>query len=234
MVRQNKVGTDLRAVRVVYPPLWRENGPLLLLLLAAASTARADEPDEPGFHFFVVPSPANRCHVVQTVRPWHETASVAQFGRLQVFATETGQELWRLDGVLCRENGVFPADDGEHLILVRDSVRGGKDPTDMARPVILFYTHGQLSKSYSLGDLHIDPAKLQNSVSSTHWIATESNTQTWVWDWPPDSEQAEIHALTFPKPNPHWQRGIFELTALDGQTFRFDPITGGQLPEAGK
>ncbi len=154
----------------------------LLLFLLAVSVVRADESDEPPFHFFVVPSPSDKVHVVQTVRAWDHAADVRPFGRLQVFETESGREIWRLDGTLAYATDVFPADDGEHLVITSSSVSGGRDPVNPTATILAFYAHGRLLKSYSLQDLHIDLAKLEHSVSHTHWFTPRAAYQGWHWE----------------------------------------------------
>src|SRR5688572_24620006 len=113
----------------------------LLFLLAMKFAAWADASDEPGGHFFVVPSPANKFHVVHTVRRWSDAPNlnVSQFGRVQVFETESGREAWRLEGILVDQGGIFPGDDGVHLVILNRGLWGVGARMKRDQTVIRFY-----------------------------------------------------------------------------------------------
>src|SRR5687767_3721282 len=128
----------------------------LLTLIAAVTLVHADSSDEPGSHFFTVPSPGNKFHAVHTVRRWAGIEKPEQYARIQVFETESGREAWRLDGVMASEGELFPADDGVHLVLLARSIWGVGRAIKRNLPVVQFYERGQPMKSYSLEDLKID------------------------------------------------------------------------------
>jgi hypothetical protein len=205
---------------------------LLLLFLLEARGAFGDETDTPQFHFFTVPSPANACFAVQSVRPWPGSGGIGlgdivQYGRIQLFRSETGAELWHIDGVLCHAEEVFPADDLKHLAIVRCAF-----PSRLVEsvPVVSFYAEGKLVKSYMLGELGFDFAKLDKSASHSSFARTERSTNAWSWQWPLGSKDAEIAEMALgTPPNPVWRGTVLELRALDGQRFRFDGVTGKLL-----
>jgi hypothetical protein len=201
-----------------------------LVLVSATIGVWADSPDEPGDHFFIVPSPGNKFHAVQTVRRWKDSQHPRQFGRLQVFDTESGKELWRMEGVLADQGGVFPADDGVHLVILEQSLWGIGDRLKRDQPIIRFYARERLLKSYTLNDLRIDGAKLPHSVSHTQFYIFRPALGGWNWEWPLGTEAAENHLRFTTEPNPSWREGIFELKTADEQRFRFDPRTGNQVP----
>lgn len=201
----------------------------ILILLAPTTFAFADASDEPGVHFFTVPSPSNKFHVVHTVRQWRAASSVSQFGRVQVFDTESGREVWRLDGVLVDEGGVFPADDGIHLVVLRRRLWGVGAEVKRHQPIILFYARERLLKSYTLDDLQIDAAKLSHSVSHSEFYLYRPMLGGWRWEWPLGTEAANIEMRYTTEPNPYWRDGAFELRTIDDQRLRFDPATGGKF-----
>lgn len=199
----------------------------LLLLLFAVHCAFADEPDEPHFHFFTIPSQANTCFVVQSVRPWSGRGDASQYGRIQLFRSDTGIEVWRMEGVLCNANEVFPADDLKHFVIVRSHFPSRQIDSV---PVVLFYAAGKLIKSYTLKELVFDMSKLRKSVSHAEFARTARATDAWIWDYPLGTEGADAAALAVDaKPNPYWRGTVLELHTLDGQKFRFEGTTGKLL-----
>ena len=133
--------------------------------------------------------------------------------------------------MLVNETDVFPADDGEHLALAPAELAYVGNAVTTTTPVVSFYVHGHLLKSYSLQDLHIDPTKLEHSVSHARLFKPQAAFRAWRWENPLGTREAEVDQLLDP-PNPRWQNGVFELNTLDGQTFRFDPATGNLIPSA--
>jgi hypothetical protein len=205
-----------------------------LALAFANALAFADQPDEPRDHFFTVPSPHNKFHVVHTVRSWKNVPNQSQFGRIQVFNTETGREAWRLEGALFEKCGTFPSDDGEHLVLLMCRLRGVGAEVKRNEPVLFFYERDRLVKSYSLEQLKIESAKLPHSVSHSEFYQYREMLNGWHWEWPPGSREFEIEIRQMSEPNPYWQDGVLELKTNDGQKFRFDPATGAMLPDKRK
>jgi hypothetical protein len=206
---------------------------LFVLVLAMPVTAKGDASDEPGGHFFVAPSPGNKFHAVHTVRRWKDVPNLSQFGRVQIFETETGREVWRIEGVIVEDGGVFPADDGVHLVILQRTLWGLGDRMKRDQPIIQFYARDRLLKSYTLDDLHIDPKELPHSVSHTQYYRYQSMLPGWAWEWELGSEAAETNIRYGIEANPIWRDGAFHLKTADGQQFRFDP-SGKRLPLAKK
>jgi len=176
-------------------------------------------------HFFAIASPSNTCFAVQTVRQWKGGgAGNRKYGRLQLFRSDSGEELWRINHLLSSPNEVFPCDDFQHLVIVHSYI---PQRSIEAQPVILFYSGGKLLKSYSLKDLNFDFGKLIKSVSHANFIEVHRVENAWAWEWPLGSEAAQIQIQTcVPNPNPHWQGNVFKLSMLDGQNLVFEAKTG--------
>ena len=201
----------------------------LLAWFFISSLALADPSDEPGDHIFTIPSPANKFHVVQTVRNWKTGGNLSQFGRIQVFDTESGTEVWRMDGILADQQGILPADDGVHLVLLESRLRGTGNAVKRDVPVLRFYAHSRLVKSYTLDDLNISSDKLSRGVSHSAFFNPSPISTRWKWEWPLGTDAATFEMLNPYKPNPFWHDGAFELTTIDRQMFRFAPSTGAIL-----
>ena len=199
---------------------------LILGICAFAPLCQADEPDSPGFHFFAVPSPSDTCVAVQTVRPWRaDSVRYSQYGRLQIFRSDTGAELWRIEGVLASQDEVFPSDDLEHLVIVRSFV---PLPAIDTAPVVLFYSKGRLLRSHTLKELEFDMKKLKKSVSHGDFAEVRRPEGTWSWERVLGTKAAASRTSSY-KPNPRWTSAGFWLRTLDGQLIVFDPKTGALL-----
>jgi len=158
--------------------------------------------------------------------PWRNVENISQYGRIQLFRSDTGKELWRIDGVLVYPDSVFPSDDRKHLVIVNTRL-GFKSLNSV--PILQFYSEGKLLKSYTLKDIGIDQSKLIKSVSHAIFVQIRRPEKAWEWEWPLDTKAAQIAVLARAEPNPCWHESIFEIVTIDGQHFRFDSSTGKLL-----